>query len=89
MLKPHSILFFTEAALYESWYEILSMYLFCDADKAMPLAIQEAFAKKLKTSVTYHSDGSHSAFLSQPDQVIEELRVALKAGREQNGISVE
>lgn len=65
-----------------------SMYLFCDEDQALPLAFQEAFAMVLGNPVTFHTDGSHSAFLSVPDQVVEGLELALKEGRIQSGIEV-
>ncbi|KAL4745614.1 hypothetical protein BDW72DRAFT_211147 [Aspergillus terricola var. indicus] len=86
-LKPQPMLSFTEPALYEPWHNIPCMYLFCDKDLAVPLAAQEAFARQLGTPVTYHTDASHSPFLSQPEKVIEGLRLALKAGKEQSGIA--
>ncbi|KAL4944496.1 hypothetical protein BDV06DRAFT_233188 [Aspergillus oleicola] len=86
LLKPQPTLSFTEPALYESWHEIPAMYLYCDKDLGLPLAFQEAFAKTLGNPVTYHTDASHSAFLSQPGQVIEGLKVALEKGRKQSGI---
>ncbi|KAL4805508.1 Alpha/beta hydrolase fold-1 [Aspergillus unguis] len=87
LLQPQPILSFTQPATYESWHDIPSMYLFCDQDQGLPLAVQEAFAKTLGNPVVFHSDGSHSAFLSHPGQVIEGLRLAVKTGREQSGIS--
>ncbi|KAJ5191394.1 uncharacterized protein N7498_010379 [Penicillium cinerascens] len=47
----------------------------------LPLVFQEAFAKTLGNPVAFHTDGSHSAFLSVPDQVVEGLELALKEGR--------
>lgn len=87
-LKGHPTQAFMEPALYEPWHEMPSMYLFCDKDQALPLAFQEAFAKTLGNPVTFHTDGSHSAFLSVPGQVIEGLELALKEGREQSGITM-
>ncbi|KAL4814655.1 Alpha/beta hydrolase fold-1 [Aspergillus spinulosporus] len=87
LLKPQPIVSFTEPALYEPWHEIPCMYIFCDKDLGIPLAAQEAFAKRLGTPVTFHIDASHSPFLSQPGKVIEGIRLALKAGREQSGIA--
>ncbi|KAL4798902.1 Alpha/beta hydrolase fold-1 [Aspergillus venezuelensis] len=88
MLKPQPQLSFKEPALYEPWLEIPSMYLFCEKDQALPLVAQEAFAKILGQgpSMTYRTDTSHSPFLSQPDKVIEGLRLALQVGREHSGI---
>ncbi|KAL4762386.1 alpha/beta hydrolase [Aspergillus foveolatus] len=84
LLKPQPMVSFTEPALYEPWHDIPSMYLFCDKDLGIPLAVQEAFAERLGTPVTFHIDASHSPFLSQPGKVIEGIRLALKAGREQS-----
>ncbi|KAL4748176.1 hypothetical protein BDW72DRAFT_180958 [Aspergillus terricola var. indicus] len=87
LLRPQPMPSFTEPALYEPWHDIPCMYLFCDKDLGIPLAAQEAFAKRLGTPVTFHIDASHSPFLSQPGKVIEGIRLALKAGREQSGIA--
>ncbi|KAJ5665392.1 uncharacterized protein N7477_007840 [Penicillium maclennaniae] len=88
-LKGQPTQTFLEKVGYECWHDMPSMYLFCDKDQALPLAFQEAFAKVLGNPVTFHTDGSHSAFLSVPDQVIEALELALKEGRAQSGITTE
>ncbi|KAL4733849.1 hypothetical protein BDV11DRAFT_209894 [Aspergillus similis] len=87
LLKPQPMPSFTEPELYEPWHDIPCMYLFCDKDLGIPLAAQEAFAKRLDTPVTFHIDASHSPFLSQPGKAIEGITLALKAGREQSGIA--
>ncbi|KAJ5772748.1 hypothetical protein N7457_007644 [Penicillium paradoxum] len=87
-LKPQPQKSFREPALHEPWHEMPSMYLFCDQDGAIPLSAQESFAKLLGTPVTYHVDGSHSAFLSMPEKVIDGLEIALKEGQQQSGIAV-
>ncbi|CBF87084.1 alpha/beta hydrolase [Aspergillus nidulans FGSC A4] len=87
LLKPQPMASFTEPALYEPWHDIPCMYLFCDKDLGIPLAAQKSFAEKLGTPVTFHIDASHSPFLSQPGKVIEGIRLALKAGREQSGFA--
>ncbi|KAL4794690.1 Alpha/beta hydrolase fold-1 [Aspergillus venezuelensis] len=84
LLKPQPTLSFTEPALYESWHDIPSMYLYCDKDLGLPLAIQETFAATLGNPVTFHVDASHLALFSQPEQVIQGLRVAWEKGREQS-----
>ncbi|KAL4965978.1 alpha/beta hydrolase [Aspergillus stella-maris] len=86
LLKPQPTLSFTEPALYESWHDIPSMYLYCDKDLGLPLDFQKSFAATLGNPVSFHADASHSAFLSQPEQVIQGLRVALEKGRKQSGI---
>ncbi|KAL4773247.1 hypothetical protein BDW60DRAFT_206539 [Aspergillus nidulans var. acristatus] len=87
LLKPQPPASLTEPALYEPWHDIPCMYLFCDKDLGIPLAAHEAFAERLGTPVAFHINASHSPFLSQPGQAIEDIRLALKAGREQSGIA--
>lgn len=62
------------------------MYLFCDNDQGLPLAVQEQFAKCLTNPTTFHTEGSHSAFLSVPEQVLEGLELAVRDGRDKSGI---
>lgn len=85
-LKPQPTKSFLELATYEPWHDMPCMYLYCDKDLGLPLAFQEAFAKTLGNPTIYHTQGSHSAFVSVPDQVVDGLEVALKAGREKSGI---
>lgn len=85
-LKPQPQMSFLEPARYESWHDIPSMYLFCDQDGALPLSAQESFAQTLGNPVSYHVDGSHSAFLSMPEKVIDGLEIALREGQQQSGI---
>ncbi|KAK4866340.1 hypothetical protein LT330_008681 [Penicillium expansum] len=87
-LKPQTQNSFQEPATHEPWHEMPSMYLFCDKDAAIPLAGQEMFAQTLGNPVTYHVDGSHSAFLSMPEKVVDGLEIALKEGQQQSGIAV-
>ncbi|OJJ07534.1 hypothetical protein ASPVEDRAFT_46825 [Aspergillus versicolor CBS 583.65] len=88
LLKRHPTLSFTEPAIYEPWHDIPAMYMFCDQDQALSLAVQEGLARTLGSPVTFHTDASHSPFLSQPAQVIDGLRVAVDSGRKQSGITV-
>ncbi|KAJ5540307.1 alpha/beta-hydrolase [Penicillium frequentans] len=81
-LKPHAKPSFHEKAIYEPWHDMPSFYLFCDQDKAVPLQLQEGLAQTLGNPGTHHADGSHSAFLSVPDQVADGLELALKEGLE-------
>ena len=88
-LKPHCMKASLEPALYECWHDLPSMYLFCDQDQALPLPVQEGFARTLGSPVTYHTDASHSAFLSVPEEVIPGLELALREGRERSGIAAQ
>lgn len=81
-LKPHAKASFCETAVYEPWHDMPSFYLFCDQDKAVPLPLQEGLAQTLGKPGIYHANGSHSAFLSVPDQVADGLELALKEGLE-------
>ncbi|KAJ5112370.1 alpha/beta-hydrolase [Penicillium argentinense] len=85
-LKPHPKPSFLEKAVHEPWHEIPSFYLFCDKDQALPLQVQEAFAQALGNPGTYHADGSHSAFLSVPNQVADGLELSLKEGLEKSTV---
>ncbi|CAG8885682.1 unnamed protein product [Penicillium egyptiacum] len=87
-LKPQTQKSFNEPATHEPWHEMPSMYLFCDKDGAIPLAVQENFAQILGNPVTYHVNASHSAFLSVPEKVIDGLEIALEECRQQSGIAV-
>ncbi|KAJ5495524.1 hypothetical protein N7539_000640 [Penicillium diatomitis] len=84
-LKPHSKLAFLQPASFEPWHEIPCMYLFCDDDAALPLAVQEEFAKTLGNPLTYHVKASHSPFLSLPEETADGLELALKVGLEKCG----
>lgn len=64
------------------------MYLFATGIGGLPLIFQEAFAKTLGNPVTSHADGSHSVFLSVPEQVAEGPELALQEGMERSGITV-
>lgn len=87
-LQPQPQKSFNEPAVHEPWHEMPSMFLFCDQDQALPLAVQENLAKNLVDPVTYHVDGSHSAFLSVPEQVIDGLELALKEGQQRSEVLV-
>ncbi|EUC40445.1 hypothetical protein COCMIDRAFT_108796 [Bipolaris oryzae ATCC 44560] len=81
-LKRQSARIFTDEVTYEPWHEILSMYFFCENDKALPLPIQQQMAQTLgQDAPTFKSVGSHSPFLSQPQEVIEGLEYAAQLGQ--------
>ena len=78
---------FLETETYEPWSEMPCMYLFCDKDQAIPLAVQEQFAQTLKNPTIFHTSGSHSPFLSVPHELLQGLQLAAKDGCEKSGIS--
>ncbi|KAJ4287560.1 hypothetical protein N0V90_012263 [Kalmusia sp. IMI 367209] len=82
-LKHQSARIFTDEVTYEPWHEIPSMYIFCEEDKALPLPIQQHMAQTLGADVpSFKSVGSHSPFLSQPEEVVEGLEYAAKVGQQ-------
>ncbi|EMD85837.1 hypothetical protein COCC4DRAFT_170513 [Bipolaris maydis ATCC 48331] len=82
-LKHQSARIFTDQVTYEPWHEIPSMYLFCEADKALSLPIQQQMAQMLGADVpTFTSIGSHSPFLSQPQEVVQGVEYAAKLGQD-------
>ncbi|KAJ5698357.1 hypothetical protein N7462_000362 [Penicillium macrosclerotiorum] len=87
-LKPHPVSSLLEPVLYEPWHDMPSFFLYFDKDQALPLQVQESFAQTLGNPAAFHTDGSHSAFLSMPEQVAGGLELALKTGQEQSGIIV-
>ncbi|KAJ5708272.1 hypothetical protein N7488_008073, partial [Penicillium malachiteum] len=80
-LQPQTLKSFTEPAVYESWKDIPSMYIYCVEDQALPMVVQEGFVKTLNEPVKFHIDASHSPFLSKPDEVVKGLEIAVEAGQ--------
>lgn len=81
-IKHQSARIFTDEVTYEPWHEIESMYFFCKADQALPLPIQQQMAQMLGPDApTFTSVGSHSPFLSQPQEVADGLEYAAKVGQ--------
>jgi hypothetical protein len=82
-IKHQSAPVFTDCVTYEPWHEIQCQYFFCDADKALPLPVQEHMASQLGPNViTYHTKGSHSPFLSEVQEVVEGLEYGAKVAQE-------
>jgi hypothetical protein len=69
-IKHQSAPVFTDEVVYEPWHDVQCMFFYCDADKALPLVVQEQMASLLgPKALTYHSKGSHSPFLSEVQEV--------------------
>ncbi|KAL2688960.1 hypothetical protein Neosp_003010 [[Neocosmospora] mangrovei] len=82
-LKHQSGRVFTDTVTYEPWHDIDCFYFFCDSDQALALPIQQHMASLLgPDAASFHSQGSHSPFLSQPQEVVEGLEYAAKVGLE-------
>lgn len=82
-LKHQSGRVFTDTVTYEPWHDIDCFYFFCDSDQALALPIQQHMASLLGLdAASFHSQGSHSPFLSQPQEVVEGLEYAAKVGLE-------
>ena len=87
LLMPQPTKSFLEPITYEPWHDLPCMYIFCQNNKGLPMASQEAFSKTLGDPTTFRCDGAHSPFLSVPEQLLKGLEVAAKAGAEKSGIS--
>jgi hypothetical protein len=62
---------------------MMCMYLFCEADQALSLPVQQHMAQALgPNAMTFTSIGSHSPFLSQPQEIVEGVEYAVKVGLE-------
>jgi hypothetical protein len=62
---------------------MLCTYFFCEADQALEFPVQQLLAKALgPDAVTFTSKGSHSPFLSEPQDVVEGVEYAAKVGLE-------
>lgn len=86
-LKHQSARVFTDTVTYEPWHDIETMYFFCDADQALPLAAQQGMAALLGPDATsIHLRGSHSPFLSQPQEVVNGLEQAVKTSLEKTAL---
>ncbi|KAF2139186.1 uncharacterized protein K452DRAFT_232993 [Aplosporella prunicola CBS 121167] len=74
---------FQGTVTYEPWHDMPCTYLFCAADQAIPLAMQQQMAAVLgPETTTFSFVGSHSPFLSQPQEVVEAVEFAAKVGVE-------
>ncbi|KAF4445657.1 hypothetical protein F53441_10606 [Fusarium austroafricanum] len=84
-LKHQSRRVYVDPVQYEPWHEIPCFFIYCDEDRAIPLAIQENLAKLLgPNSGSFHIKASHSPFLSLPKETVEGLELAVKDGLEKS-----
>lgn len=73
-LTHHSAASFSDEVTYQPWEDMECMYLFCEGDKALLPQVQKQLAPMLGDgAITYTCQGSHSPFLSEPDNVVEGL----------------
>lgn len=76
---------FEGASSYEPWHDLPCMYILCDKDHAIPIALQEKMASLLGNDrLSFRCDASHSPFLSMPDKVADACELAAKAGGEKS-----
>lgn len=73
---------FEDRVSQEPWHDLPCMYLFCENDKAIPLAVQESMASLLGEYSHFRCSSSHSPFLRMPDKVAEACELAAKIGQE-------
>ena len=75
-IRPQCAAPFSDAVMHPGWKEILSTYIVCSADRAMPPDWQrDLFAPRLNKVVQI--DSSHSPFLSRPTELAELLLTEL------------
>ena len=60
-----------------AWKTIPSTYIVCEADNAVPVAVQESLAERV--DAVYRLSASHSPFLSQPAALARLIRQAVNA----------
>ncbi|CEI66994.1 hypothetical protein FVEN_g9774 [Fusarium venenatum] len=84
-LKHQSRRVYVDTVEYEPWHDVPCFFIFCDEDRAIPLAIQQNLASMLGPNTgTFHIAASHSPFLSLPKETIEGLELAAKDGLEKS-----
>ncbi|KAJ6170949.1 hypothetical protein N7470_000016 [Penicillium chermesinum] len=69
-------------AAHEPWHDLPCMYIFCENDMAVPLAVQESMAGLLGEYTQFRLPSSHSPFLSMPTKLAEACELAAKIGQE-------
>ncbi|KAF5262503.1 hypothetical protein FOXYS1_6772 [Fusarium oxysporum] len=80
-LKHQSRRVYTDNVEYEPWHDVPCFFIFCDEDRAIPLAIQENLASTLGSDAgSFHIKSSHSPFLSLPKETVEGLEKAAQDG---------
>lgn len=72
LLRPEPLAIFTVSPASVSWREVPSHYLAAAHDLSMSASLTEMFRARCSTSQTWPT--SHSAYLSQPDLVVELIR---------------
>lgn len=63
-LQVHSWPTLSSKLTYAAYQHVPSAYLLCDADKAIPIQVQEGMASSMTTE---RCSAGHSPFLSQPE----------------------
>lgn len=87
-LKPSATAILSGCVTYEPWNHIPCMFLFCDNDRAMTLEVQKAMAANLgENAVFFHCSGSHSAFMSVPEEVMEGIEIAAAIGMQRTQVA--
>ncbi|EMD90354.1 hypothetical protein COCC4DRAFT_127886 [Bipolaris maydis ATCC 48331] len=71
---------FSGASTYEPWHHIPCAYFICDNDTLLVPPIQEAMANSIGATIQRNT-GSHSPFLSVPDQLVKGIKAVLGESR--------
>lgn len=80
-LTHECIMAFMDKADHEPWHEMESMYILCEADKAIPAVAQASMAARLGSdAIVIRTKASHSPFLSEIQDVLEGVERAAQLG---------
>lgn len=73
-LKHHCAAAFNDPITHHPWENMDCMYMYCDDDRALLPAVQRKMGPSLgEKGIFWTFNGSHSPFLSEPDNVVEGL----------------
>lgn len=72
LLRPEPPTIFAATPSLASWHDVQSHYLAAGDERSMSKSLVDAFAARCSSSETWAT--SHSAYLSQPDRVVELIR---------------
>ena len=75
-LRPQPAQGWDGVVSYTGWKDVPSTYLICEGDKLLPATLQEQLAM-LANSKIERCSGGHLAQLSQPQKVMEVIKMAL------------
>ena len=85
-LVPQTVRSWVEPVEHAGWRDVLTTYLVCDKDQALPPVLQEQLAEH--AGAVQHLDSGHAPFLSMPHELAAVLDEALDVTRPDHERSV-